>query len=298
MKNSKNRKTIGTPRGNETGSQPVDGFQIARIEDFLHNPNIPHKTKATPHILHFDLILICTKGKGTHHIDFEDYQFNAPTIFVIKKGKFHAWDLDANINGFMLFFEIDFDIQLGKEIPLTHNSLRYYAPKHPVVSINNTQDFDLFNALSEALHNEFYKKKQNKELLKAYLAALLTKIDSEIISTDTSAIQNDDYQLFKQFIELLDVHIQTSRNVNFYSEMLDLSFDRLNNASRKVTGLSLKRYIDTFIVNRAKRFLFSSDKNISEIAYSFGFKEVGNFSKYFKKKTGLSPLQFRKKFKK
>jgi AraC family transcriptional activator of pobA len=297
MSKPRSKKIVDTPRGEKTGSQPIEGFQIARIEDFLKNPNIPNKTKETYHLLYFDLIIICTEGKGKHLIDFKTYEFEAPAIFIIKKDQYHAWDLTANMKGFMLFFEMDFNLKLGGEASFSHINFPQITPKHPVLSIPNKTDLDLYKILSESLFKEFDRDGQINQLLKTYLVALLTKIESELIPSDSPSIPIGDYKIFDEFLQLLEIHIRSSRNANFYIETLGMSYNRLNSISKKITGFTLKQYIDEFILTKAKRSLFSSDKNISQISFLLGFDEVGNFSKYFKNKTGLSPLHFRNRIK-
>ena len=284
MSKPRSKKIVDTPRGEKTGSQPIEGFQIARIEDFLKNPNIPNKTKETYHLLYFDLIIVCTEGKGKHHIDFKTYEFEAPAIFIVKKNQYHAWDLTAKMKGFMLFFEMDFYLKLGNEASFSHVNFPQITPKHPVLAITNKTDLDLFKTLSESLFKEFNKNGRVNQLLKTYLAALLTKIESELITSDSPSIPLGDYKIFDKFLQLLEIHIRSSRNANFYIETLGMSYNRLNNISKRITGFTLKQYIDEFILTKAKRSLFSSEKNISQISYSLGFDEVGNFSKYFKNK--------------
>jgi len=47
------------------------------------------------------------------------------------------------------------------------------------------------------------------------------------------------------------------------------------------------------VVNRAKHILLNSNRSISEIAYGLGYEYPQSFTRLFKKKTGVSPLEFR-----
>jgi AraC-like DNA-binding protein len=46
-------------------------------------------------------------------------------------------------------------------------------------------------------------------------------------------------------------------------------------------------------LERAKNLLLGSNKRINEIAYELGFQHPQNFSKLFKKKLGISPMDYR-----
>lgn len=294
MKKLKSKNIVETPRGLETGSQPIEGFQIIQLEDFIKNKNIPDSTKESYHALPFDLIIIFIEGSGVHHIDFKAYKFEAPAILMLRKGQYHAWDLSRKMKGYLLFFEVDFKFKLGNEAPLIHIKLPQITPKFPILNALSSVDNDLVINLCGALYEEFAKEIQANKLLQTYLSALLTKIEAEVGSLFALPIQLNEYKVFEEFLQLLDTQIQTSRNGNFYCNALNLRYDELNKISKNITGFTLKQYIDEFILTKAKRYLYSSKDNISQISYQLGFQDVGNFSKYFKNKSGLSPLGFRK----
>ncbi|MBI0400047.1 helix-turn-helix transcriptional regulator [Cyclobacterium marinum] len=55
--------------------------------------------------------------------------------------------------------------------------------------------------------------------------------------------------------------------------------------------------MDDFIILQAKRNLINSTTNSAELAYKLGFEDPTNFTKYFKKNTGLTPKSFIKSLK-
>ena len=59
------------------------------------------------------------------------------------------------------------------------------------------------------------------------------------------------------------------------------------------TKKSIKGFIDETLILKTKKELSNRGITISEVAYQFGFDEVTNFTKYFKKHTNLSPKAFR-----
>ena len=75
---------------------------------------------------------------------------------------------------------------------------------------------------------------------------------------------------------------------------MNMSGKYLSDLLKKETGNSLLEHIHSIIISKAKMSLLSSNKSISQIAYSLGFKYPQHFSKLFKSKTGFSPNQYRK----
>ncbi|SUX48794.1 helix-turn-helix domain-containing protein [Chryseobacterium indoltheticum] len=84
--------------------------------------------------------------------------------------------------------------------------------------------------------------------------------------------------------------------VKFLSEALIISPGYLSRLLKELTGLSTMQHIQNKIIEESKIKLSTSDLSISEIAYQLGFEHSQSFSKMFKSKTNLSPLEFRSSF--
>ena len=80
---------------------------------------------------------------------------------------------------------------------------------------------------------------------------------------------------------------------HYFSEQLGMSANYLGDLLKKETGKSTKEHIDSYIVRKAKNILLNSNQSVSEIAYSLGFAYPQSFTRMFKKKTGVSPNEFR-----
>jgi AraC family transcriptional activator of pobA len=85
-------------------------------------------------------------------------------------------------------------------------------------------------------------------------------------------------------------------NVQLFSDQLHVSSHYLSDMLRKFTGQNTQQHIHKKIIDLAKEKLSTTDLSVSEIAYQLGFEHSQSFSKLFKIKTRLSPLEFRKSF--
>lgn len=63
---------------------------------------------------------------------------------------------------------------------------------------------------------------------------------------------------------------------------------------KKVTGYTVKQYVVLNRISHAKKLLYYSDKEISQIAMDSGFNSASNFIRAFRRHEGVTPLQFRK----
>jgi AraC-like DNA-binding protein len=77
---------------------------------------------------------------------------------------------------------------------------------------------------------------------------------------------------------------------------LNLSPSYLSGMLRILTGQSTQQHIHDKLIDKAKEKLSTTDLSVSEIAYGLGFEHPQSFSKLFKSKTSLSPLEFRQSF--
>eukprot|EP01012_Entosiphon_sulcatum_P004840 TRINITY_DN12005_c0_g1_i1.p1 TRINITY_DN12005_c0_g1~~TRINITY_DN12005_c0_g1_i1.p1 ORF type:complete len:299 (-),score=37.20 TRINITY_DN12005_c0_g1_i1:937-1725(-) len=85
-------------------------------------------------------------------------------------------------------------------------------------------------------------------------------------------------------------------SVKYISTELKLSQRYLSDMLSSLTGLNTQQYIQNAIIEKAKEKLSTTNLSVSEIAYELGFEHSQSFSKLFKMKTQLSPLEFRQAF--
>ncbi|MGY6648457.1 helix-turn-helix domain-containing protein [Wenyingzhuangia sp. IMCC45574] len=83
-------------------------------------------------------------------------------------------------------------------------------------------------------------------------------------------------------------------SVKFFAENLNLSPNYFSDLLKKETGKSAQDHIHEFLITEAKKRLSTTESSVTEIAYMLGFEYPQYFSKIFKKKTGMTPNQFRK----
>ena len=96
--------------------------------------------------------------------------------------------------------------------------------------------------------------------------------------------------LAKCFIDNVETSLPT---VNSLAQELNLSPSYLSDMLRTITGQNTQQHIHNQLIEKAKDFLLTTNLSVSEIAYKLGFEYPQSFSKLFKSKTNLSPLEFR-----
>lgn len=85
-------------------------------------------------------------------------------------------------------------------------------------------------------------------------------------------------------------------SVHYVADKLNVSPNYLTGLLKVLTGQNTQQHIHDKLIEKAKEKLSTTNLSVSEIAYQLGFEHSQSFSKLFKTKTNLSPLEFRQSF--
>jgi AraC family transcriptional activator of pobA len=85
-------------------------------------------------------------------------------------------------------------------------------------------------------------------------------------------------------------------SVTYIAQSLHISAGYLSSLLKSLTGQSTQQHLHNKLIELAKEKLSTTNLSVSEIAYELGFEHLQSFSKIFKTKTNLSPLEFRKSY--
>lgn len=102
-------------------------------------------------------------------------------------------------------------------------------------------------------------------------------------------------ELFNRFMLNLESHFKDTHTVNDYADMLSITPKYLNAIVNTMTGHPTKVIINHFLTLQIKLSLRRSNKSVRELAYEYHFVDDAFFCHYFKKQTGTSPHQYRKR---
>lgn len=111
------------------------------------------------------------------------------------------------------------------------------------------------------------------------------------------------HDLLQKLEEVMDQYFtnKTSLNqglptVSYLAEQVNVSPSYLSDMMRSLIGQNAQQYIHDKLIEKAKETLSTSNLTVQEVAYALGFEHAQSFSKLFKTKTNLSPLEFRRSF--
>jgi len=130
-----------------------------------------------------------------------------------------------------------------------------------------------------------------KEIFLAGLNFLKQKITRKLTSYQNYSTRK--FNIFFQFIQLLELNYKQEHSSNFYAKQLNISVNYLNKILKHFTKNTSKNYIEKYIVTESKFLLLNATLSISEISFILGFKNPSNFSTIFYRHTNCYPSKFR-----
>lgn len=84
-------------------------------------------------------------------------------------------------------------------------------------------------------------------------------------------------------------------SVDFVASELSLTPRYLSDMLRNLIGLNTQQFIHEKLIEKAKEYLAKDELNVSQIAFNLGFEHPQSFTKLFKNKTSITPLQFKER---
>lgn len=131
-------------------------------------------------------------------------------------------------------------------------------------------------------------------ILRALCGVLVGQVARKIslLQPQSVTIENG---LRRRFETMLEEHFLEHLSVAEYAQLLSITPTHLSRVLRASTGQPASAIIENRIVREARRNLAFSNLTITEISYQLGYEDPSYFSRVFKRVTGQSPRDYRRK---
>lgn len=214
---------------------------------------------------------------GTHTI-------NAGDLFILYPGEWHRFQPDAD-TGWDEHW-VEFDGEQARRI-MSHPA---FSPKQPVHSIGADEPIlALFIEISEATQTQ---PPGFEQIIATQASQIVARLLARLQYSSPEAREMETC-IRRACLHILQ-HAEQAIDTLQLSRELGISHSAFRNHFKQITGLPPGQYQIQIRLNKARRLLRNSTLSIQEIAEQLGFDSIYYFSRLFKKKTGCSPLAFRK----
>ncbi|MGK0307477.1 MAG: AraC family transcriptional activator of pobA [Urechidicola sp.] len=243
------------------------------------------------HRHNYNEIFFFEKGGGKHMIDFVSHPIKDNSIHFVSSNKIHLIERSSHSHGYVLKLRNDFF-----QYEILKNNY-FLLIEYEEINLS-TELFSRQIKLVQEIETELQSNSNlNSELLSTIVSLILLHLKRHIKQSKEYANSLlTDHSTYKSFHHLLDKEIANHRTASYYAHELNLNYSKLNNELKNVTGKSIKTLIQDRLLLESKRLLFHSKLSNKEIAFQLNFSDSSHFSHFFKKSTGLSPMEYRKDY--
>lgn len=232
------------------------------------------------------------------------YDFTNGALFFLAPRQVLQWDerVVFEQKGFSINFHEDFlkGTELAQQIK-KYGFFSYSANEALHLSPKEERQLEL---LIENIDLEYQNNQDSfsKGLIISHLSTLLKYANRfyERQFLNRKELSND---LLEQFKEQLSAYSDSGLlqekgipSIEQIAEQLSVSQRYLSDTLKKETGKTSTEHLQLYLIDEAKNILLDPHKTVSEVAYELGFEYPPYFSRLFKKKEGMSPSEYREKY--
>jgi AraC-like DNA-binding protein len=251
-----------------------------------------HSFVEEPHRHDSYLMVFFTDGSGIHEIDFDRFEIQKGSLFVLQPGQMHHWSLSDDIEGFVIIFSQELYNLYFRQKKINDYTFYHSIHNRPEMLFEAEEIpniFPYFNLLSKenSQHNNFQLDK---------MLNLLDCIHIEIARkySETYSHQTHSYNIkINTFEKLLEQHFKQEKLPSFYADKLNITLKHLNRICNEILQKTATEVIMDRVILEIKRMLTDKQLAVNEVASAIGYDDYSYFSRVFKKQTGVSPTAFR-----
>ena len=220
------------------------------------------------------LLIIAKKGEGKLFYRGKSYELKKGNIALINCTDKHTyfptseWDFE-----FMHFY--------GKDCEKLYEYL--YSLSDSAVFSDDGRAYSKLVSILDMFRNA----KVNETLISKYI--------SDIFYSLIFSVQKNRSHRCDEICEYIEQNCSLEMSTALLAHRLGFSRAYFSTFFKKSTGVSVSDYLLMCRINRAKLLMSENSLSVSEIAERVGFSEVSSFIRAFRRKEGITPLQYRKK---
>lgn len=266
----------------------IDMIRLESLEKYIFHGN--------PHVLSYYDITLLTGGKGTFSLDNLKFDFTPGRIIFSSPGQVRHWDIEVMPTGYVLIFEEAFLTSFLNDIHFIDN-LKYFHnyTTSPEITISLDEQQFLIQLFQNIEQEIATFDRNDTHILKALLYQSLIWLNRKYVGIYPQNSTNDFNRHILMFRKLVESNFTNHHEVSFYANKLNITQGHLNDLCKKYLGVGAKQYVQNRLVTEAKKLICFTDASIANIAENLNFEDPSYFVRKFRKITGQTPLDYRRK---
>lgn len=247
---------------------------------------------------HYGAIIICRSGKANIQVNFDDWQLFEGAVITIFPNDVIRLMPDETEESFLVEM-LQYDAAMLREASLQLEHTVYEQLRQD----RCRQDFpvvtNIINNMFRLLHVYFDQvgctciSQLVLLQLKAFFIGFHEYLQRNPRTTKSNGESPRMREMFNRFMMLVERDYKLSRDVAYYASQMNITPKYLTLIVRQMTHETPKHIIDHYTILQLKLQLTASRQSVKEIAWEYHFNDVSFFCRYFKRHTGLTPMEIR-----
>lgn len=247
---------------------------------------------------HYGAIIICRSGKANIQINFDDWQLFEGAVITIFPNDVIRLMPDETEEPFLVEM-LQYDAAMLREAGLQLEHTVYEQLRQDRCRQDSPVVTDIINNMFRLLHVYFDQvgctciSQLVLLQLKAFFIGFHEYLQRNPRTTKSNGESPRMREMFNRFMMLVERDYKLSRDVAYYASQMNITPKYLTLIVRQMTHETPKHIIDHYTILQLKLQLTASRQSVKEIAWEYHFNDVSFFCRYFKRHTGLTPMEIR-----
>ena len=247
---------------------------------------------------HYGAIIICRSGKANIQVNFDDWQLFKGAVITIFPNDVIRLMPDETEEPFLVEM-LQYDAAMLREASLQLEHTVYEQLRQDRCRQDSPVVTNIINNMFRLLHVYFDQvgctciSQLVLLQLKAFFIGFHEYLQRNPRTTKSNGESPRMREMFNRFMMLVERDYKLSRDVAYYASQMNITPKYLTLIVRQMTHETPKHTIDHYTILQLKLQLTASRQSVKEIAWEYHFNDVSFFCRYFKRHTGLTPMEIR-----
>jgi AraC-like DNA-binding protein len=275
----------------EDDSTIIDNFEdkFTLLENPSYKSVVNHPVK-----LDAVVCIICIKGQMAGTINLKKFTAKAPCLFVIVADQILQCDyFSVDFSGLSIIMSKSFLEDAFVDIQVSMPLFRFVVD-NPWIQLNQEELKSMIEYFF--LLQRTVREKENPNLhltLKHLTLGFFYGTGYRFYAIQDESKKTKKDILVEKFLAIVKENYREQRMIEFYSDKLFLTPKHLSRVIKERSGKSSGEWIEDHVMLEARALLKSTDKTIQQISNELNFSSQSFFGKYFKRRVGISPKEYR-----
>ena len=244
-------------------------------------------------------LILLTEGEAEYTINLRKAVLRAPVLWVATPHTVWEYRQSANCSAVKGCLIVVSENLINKLQIISNHAIRAAIRKKPFFDLSENEKqtllsyLDLIYRLAHLSPNSTDDRLIHSALESLYHYFIHIFEQKEVETLAQERMSRSDY-ISGEFIRLAQIHATKQHSISFYASQLHISEKYLSNIIKRVTQKPPREWIDGIILKEAIYMLYDENKSIQQISDALNFSSPSLFGVFFKRKTGMSPMQYKR----